>query len=94
MPPVPERQRRDFFIDRAEPEVNAAAERVPHSGPAKERERGKMAEREVLDAWMKSLGLDEYDGVLKDMGLDLVEDLGLHTRSPCRRARGSVRARA
>ena len=51
-----------------------------------------MADREVLDAWMKSLGLDEYDGVLKDMGLDLVEDLGLHTRSPCRRARGSVRA--
>ena len=55
-----------------------------------------MAEREVLDAWMKSLGLDEYDGVLKDMGLDLVEDLGLRRQlcSPCRRARGSVRARA
>ena len=46
-----------------------------------------MAEREVLDAWMKSLGLDEYDGVLKDMGLDLVEDLGLHPLSlpPCSR---------
>ena len=83
-----ERQRRDFFIDRAEPEVNAAdAFRTADHG-----ERGKMAEREVLDAWMKSLGLEEYDGVLKDMGLDLVEDLGLHTRSPCRRARGSVRA--
>ena len=36
-----------------------------------------MAEREVLDAWMKSLGLEEYDSVLKEMGLDLVEDLGL-----------------
>ena len=46
-----------------------------------------MAEREVLDAWMKSLGLEEYDSVLKEMGLDLVEDLGLRTRSPCRRAR-------
>ena len=38
-----------------------------------------MAEREVLDAWMKSLGLEEYDSVLKDMGLDLVEDLGPQT---------------
>ena len=47
-----------------------------------------MAEREVLDAWMKSLGLEEYDSVLKDMGLDLVEDLGLRTRlslPPCSR---------